>query len=129
MIACFLKFFTDAKVSTKVSLFGWAPSIVSWKDFMKEYCAPARRDDAGGLCSLVLVLQGGLSLTNSRKERTMKQTRHLATAGPNAKKSAHMMKTTTAGIDDGSGGSGGLDDNTCDSSDLRLSGASASTTF
>jgi hypothetical protein len=59
------------------------------------------------------------------------QTRHLATAGPNAKKSAHMMKTTIAsiGIDDGSGGSGGLDDNTCDSSDLRLSGASASTTF
>jgi len=90
MLACFLKFFTDAKVSTKVSLFGWAPSIVSWKDFMKEYCAPARRDDAGGLCSLVLVLQGWLSLTNSRKERTM-DTNHPATAGPNAKKGIHLM--------------------------------------
>lgn len=45
----------------------------------------------------------------------MKKTRHLVTASPpNAEKSAHMMKTTTAGIGihDGSGGSGGLDDNT-----------------
>jgi len=55
----------------------------------------------------------------------MKQTCHLATAGPDAnKKSDMMMKTATAGIDDGSGG---LDNN--DSSDLRLSGASATTTF
>ena len=37
----------------------------------------------------------------------MKKTRHLVTASPpNAEKSAHMMKTTTADIDDGSGGSG-----------------------
>lgn len=36
-----------------------------------------------------------------------------ATAGPNAKKSAHMMKTTTADIDDGSGGSGTGTSYTC----------------
>ena len=50
----------------------------------------------------------------------MKKTRHLVTASPpNAEKSAHMMKTTTAGIGIHDG-SGGLDDNTS---------ASATTTF
>ena len=111
MLACFLKFFTDAKVSTKVSLFGWAPSIVSWKDFMKEYCAPARRDDAGGLCSLVLVLQGVLSLTNSRKERTM-DTNHPATAGPNVAINVDILKTS-------------IDDNTNTFNDLRRLGSAA----
>ncbi len=40
MLACFLKFFIDVKVSTKVSLFGWAPSIVSReKSSEKILCA------------------------------------------------------------------------------------------
>ena len=44
MLACPLQFFTDAKVSTKVSLFGWAPSIVSWeKSSEKILCARSKR--------------------------------------------------------------------------------------